>query len=109
MFDENTTTLPEEKKFNNINMLVNSLQFSQVTYHLLKINSFYSELKQNDVTLSIMRILHTVNDEEKTKILTSLCTCSDEGLTLSFENLNGDQFTLSTQLMIPDYLVILSH
>ena len=63
-------------------MLVNNLQFSQVTYHLLKINSFYSELKQNDVTLIIMGILHTVNDEEKTKILTSLCTCSDEGLTL---------------------------
>ena len=68
-------------------MLVNSLQFSRVTYHLLKINSFYSELKQIDVTLSIMGILHTVNDEEKTKILTSLCTCSDEGLTLKMSAL----------------------
>ena len=68
-------------------MLVNSLQFSQVTYHLLKINSFYSELKQNDVTLSIVGILHTVKDEEKTKILTSLCTCSDKGRTLKMSAL----------------------
>ena len=76
-----------KKNFNHINVLVNSLQFSQVTYHLLKINSFYSELKQNDVTLIIMGILHTVNDEEKTKILTSLCTCSNEGLTLKMSAL----------------------
>ena len=32
---------------------------------------------------------------------------SDEGLTSAFESLYGDQFTLLTQLITPNYLVIL--
>ena len=71
-------------------------------------------IKQYNLVLSTGLIIRSDHRKEIRKLTFRASACrqirSDEGLTLetsAFESLYGGQFTLSTQLIRPNYLVIL--
>ena len=89
---------------------IDALPANFIFYPLLRAVEYYQ--------LSWQRKLTTVRRSSKLTFgALSLRQCSDKGLTpkrlkrrnVSFETLYIGQFTLSTQLMIPNYPVILSH
>ena len=64
----------------------------------MNLNHSYNNNQQVESRLSVSNVEHSKADQY------------DEGLTLetsAFESLYGGQFTLSTQMMKPNYLVIL--